>query len=64
MCQYANHMLYQQNLTNYEFYKKSKKLYLKIAIYFCPQSPLFELFELFDLNLSNNENLSIYQLIK
>jgi hypothetical protein len=45
-------MLYQQNPTNFEFHKKTQKIvsqhcpkWLKI-VYFCPKSPLFELFDL------------------
>jgi hypothetical protein len=61
ICQYAHLMLYQQNPTNFEFHKKIQKFRsqncpkrLKI-VYFCQKNPLFELFELFDLNLSNND---------
>jgi hypothetical protein len=73
MCQYAPHMIYQPNRSNFEFHIKNKKnvsqncpKWLKI-VYFCPKSPIFELFELLDINLSNNDKfqkMKIYQLIK
>jgi hypothetical protein len=39
MCQYAHHMLYEQNPTNFEFHKKFQKLpkRLKKIVYFCPK---------------------------
>jgi hypothetical protein len=61
MCQYAHHMLYQQNQTNFEFHKKNPKICISKLpkrlniVYFCPNSLFFELYELFDLKLSNND---------